>query len=195
MLTSLETGVKGTMYFRFDTANANTAVVRYDVTSPTTITIMKVQADKRVYKKCTKCEGANDDTLVVPALHKLTTDLCGINSGVYECTRSVSGKALTLQFKSASDTSKPVSFTYGKDTYTLSNQASFTFSSSMFTVQDSWDCGHCVSMIDLFFLLDISGSIDCSEWTTMINFVKRLWTSSRLAPRRPLLPSSFGPQG
>ena len=174
MLTSLETGVKGTMYFRFDTANANTAVVRYDVTSPTTITIMKVQADKRVYKKCTKCEGANDDTLVVPALHKLTTDSCGMNSGVYECTRSVSGKALTLQFKSASDTSKPVSFTYGKDTYTLSNQASFTFSSSMFTVQDSWDCGHCVSMIDLFFLLDGSDSLSRSDWSKQVDFVSKV---------------------
>ena len=71
--------VKGTMYYRYDTANTKTAVVRYDVTSPTTITIMKVQADKRVYKKCTKCEGANDDTLVVPALHKLSTDSCGVS--------------------------------------------------------------------------------------------------------------------
>ena len=38
--------VRGTMFFHYDTSDANKAVVRYDITSPTTITIMKVQADK-----------------------------------------------------------------------------------------------------------------------------------------------------
>lgn len=166
--------VKGTMYYRYDTANTKTAVVRYDVTSPTTITIMKVQADKRVYKKCTKCEGANDDSLVIPDLHKLSSDSCGLNSGKYECTRKVNGITLTLRFKSASETSKPVSFTYGKDTYELTNQGSYTFSSSTFTVPESWDCGHCVSMVDLFFLLDGSDSLTRSDWSKQVDFVNKV---------------------
>ena len=166
--------VKGTMYYRYDSANTKTAVVRYDVTSPTTMTIMKVQADKRVYKKCTKCEGANDGALVVPALNKLNTDSCGTNAGFYECSRSVSGKELTVRFKSASDTKMPVGFTFGQDTYQLSNPQSYQFSSSTFTVQSSWDCGHCVSMLDLFFLLDGSDSLNKNDWIQQLDFVDKV---------------------
>ena len=166
--------VRGTMFFRYDTSDANKAVVRYDITSPTTITIMKVQADKRVYKRCTKCEGANDNTMVIPALHKLSSDSCGMNGQQYECSRTVGGKQLTLRFSSSSETSKPVSFTFDKDTYTLSNHQSFDFSSSTFVVQDSWDCGHCVSMLDLFFLLDGSDSLSKSDWIQQLDFVDKV---------------------
>ena len=166
--------VKGTMYYRYDTANTKLSVVRYDITSPTTITIMKVQADGRVYKRCTKCEGANDNSMVIPALHKLSTDSCGMNGQFYECTRKVSNKQLTLRFKSSSDTSKPIRFTFDKDTYELSNQGSYTFTSSTFTVQSSWDCGHCVSMVDLFFLLDGSDSLSRSDWSKQVEFVSKV---------------------
>lgn len=49
----------GKMYFRYDTGNTANNVVRYDYTSPTKVSVIKVQADKRIYKRCgDECEGS-----------------------------------------------------------------------------------------------------------------------------------------
>lgn len=165
----------GVMYARYDTANTKNNVIRYDYTVPTSVSVIHVQKDKRIYKRCNnECEGSGVESMNLPPLMYDSNIFksCSQVSAGYQC----SGTGLkSIVFKTKTAGAAPVSFTLsnGKE-FTLSNQASYTFSDSIFNVPDSWDCGHCVTMIDLFFLLDISGSIDCSEWTTMINFVKRV---------------------
>lgn len=168
----------GKMYFRYDTGNTANNVVRYDYTSPTKVSVIKVQADKRIYKRCgNECEGSGVESMSLPPLmydSSIYNGKCSLVSGRYECTGT--GTLSKVVFMSQTNGEAPLEFTLknGK-TYTLDNRNTHSFNDvSVFKVQESWDCGHCVTMIDMFFLLDISGSIDCDEWKTVVKFVKTI---------------------
>ena len=51
----------GTMYYRHDTSNGQNNVIHYNYTAPTKISVIHVQKDERIYKRCgTECEGINE---------------------------------------------------------------------------------------------------------------------------------------
>lgn len=166
----------GVMYYRYDSNAPINNVIRYEYAKPTVVSVIHVQKDQRIYRRCgTECEGSGVESMKLPLLvyDASVFKSCSQVSGGYECTGSGSLKSVVFASKTAN--AKPLKFTLtnGKE-YTVSNPSTITFTDSMFKVDESWDCGHCVTMIDLFFLLDISGSISCSEWRTMISFVKKI---------------------
>ena len=164
---------KGTMYYRYDTTTPKNAVVVYKYTEPTEISIYKVPADERIYKRCTQCEGAEKPGLTLPPLR--AQDLtCNEQGGKVVCTHS--GSTLEQAVFASSDAAYPQEYnlTDGKY-YSLSNQdTSLSYNDDVFTVKEEWDCGHCVAMLDLFLLMDGSGSIGYYDWKDAVEFAANL---------------------
>lgn len=173
--------IRGTMYFRCNSENTTISVARYDFTEPTTISIMKVPEHRRVYKKCNKCEGAETPDLELAPLR--AKDLkCQKVGEELKCT-GLEKTTLKEAFFENANSQWPTRFTLkdGKS-YQLSNQQSISYTDDIFQVKKEWDCGHCVTLLDLFFLLDGSGSIGRSNWDKMIHFVAGVVDMFTLSP-------------
>ena len=57
----------GKLYYRYDTSKKQNNVIHFNYTAPTTISVIYVEGDKRIYKRCgNDCEGSAVESMSLP---------------------------------------------------------------------------------------------------------------------------------